>query len=547
MNSHQARVWGLVAAAAFAVLAMANADAQTLRGAAGIQYERDRQFSRGIDLESWLSSFRADHAGRFRQIEILSQFQISEQHLSGRPERSLLPQFTVRLAHPVFGVYGSYRPTSATDFNSVTSRRQEALVNAYFQKPLYPLVNASWARTRLDPGNGTTPLAGVTRSVSASYGIGRLGLHAAYGDEARDRGPDQLRTSDRTHFDYGAAAHFERRNANAQFQYEFTQAKRDLGAGVYELSRLHAGSANGSLRLSPKTTAGLGYNIRYSDSSRPGTSSVTDHEGSMSLAHQWTKAIQISGGGGVRTAQFGDRTENEGYVIASITADGDARPGWRMNAGLSQSLNWLPNEHARPISMYRLGTVMKLADGLAVNGDASLSSTKAVGDQAESLGTANQITMQTGAGIRAVPLRSVMFNGNVVRYRPQAPLHGESQTLTFWSANLDWHASTRFLATAGWSFTDAASDKRPDQTLWRGSGQWSASRRLQVNGTYNRITQQVHDPTLAAQPIRESYAAWLAWAVNRDLSARVQYNEVDPGRPTHTRQVVASATQNFGR
>jgi hypothetical protein len=234
-------------------------------------------------------------------------------------------------------------------------------------------------------------------------------------------------------------------------------------------------------------------------------------------------------------------------VLASVTADAVARPGWRVNAGASHSLNWLPSERARPIDLYRVGTTMRLADGLDVSGDLSLSSTRPVGEGLDTVTTSRVTTLQTGLGVHAVPVRSFTVNASVRRYRPGEAFQRESQTLTFWSATGDWRGSNRFLLSGGWSLTDAASDRRPDQTMLRAGVQWNPTRRLQASASYNRITQRIHDPATPVAPDRESYAAWVAMSVSRDMSARFQYNEIDPRLPTHARQVVASVTQNFRR
>jgi hypothetical protein len=118
---------GLVAAGMAALLMAGPADAQQkIRGVAEVQYSKLSLLDPANDVEWWLTSVQFDYSTRFRKLyELSSQFQFTDQKYLGRPDRQRLPLGSLRLAHPLFGLFGSFRPIQVTDSRNVTTSQQE--------------------------------------------------------------------------------------------------------------------------------------------------------------------------------------------------------------------------------------------------------------------------------------------------------------------------------------------------------------------------------------------------------------------------------------
>jgi hypothetical protein len=529
------------------LLSAAGADAQVLRGAAEVQYQNEKRVRLMGELESWLTTVRGDYSTRYRGMDVLTNVQVTERHFTGLEVRSFSPQGSIRIANPIFGAFASYRPTKATDAENITSHRDEVLLTAYFQRPGLPQLSGLWSRAQLDPGTGVPSTQGISRNVTAKYELWRLGFHADYGDQIRDPQGSEVARSRQQNGSVGTGVHFEGRRGGADARYDYTVTKRQSGFNISESTEQHSAGASGALRLTRKLSSGLSYNFIQSQGGRAGSADATNQDGSLMFMYAIARGLQASGGGGVRTAQVQSAQETESYTLVSVTADGTARPGWTVNGGGSHSVNWLPGEKGRSIDALRAATAMRLATGLFVHGEVTLSMSEAPSALAESLGTGTERTLQTNTGLRALPLRSLIVNAGVRRYRPESGVQHTQQSLNDYNAGFDWTPTAKFILHGMWSYTDNVYNAYPDQLMTRISTDLVPMRNVKASGTYVRLHQQAHGPTLILTQDRESYSAWLAASLNRDLSTRFQYDETDPGRPGHVRQVSAIVTQRFGR
>ena len=529
------------------LLSAAGAEAQVLRGAAEVQYQNEKRVRLRGELESWLTTVRGDYSTRYRGMDVLTNVQVTERHFVGTEVRSFTPQGSVRIANPIFGAFASYRPTQATDAQSITSHRDEVLLTAYFQKPGLPQLSGLWSRAQLNPGTGVPSTQGISRNVAAKYELGRMGFHADYGDQIRDPQGSEIARNRQQNGSVGTGVHFEGRRGGADARYDFTLTKRQSGFGISESTEQHSAGASGALRLTQKLSSGLSYNFLHSQGGRAGSADATNQDGSLMLMYAIARGIQASGGGGVRTAQVRTAQETESYTLLSVTADGQARPGWTVNGGGSHSVNWLPGEPGRAIDALRAATAMRLTPGLSVTSEVTLSMSEATPALAESLGTSTERTLQTNTGLRALPLRSLVVNAGIRRYRPQSGQQHTQQSLNDYNAGFDWTPNANFILHGMWTYTDNVYNAYPDQTMTRISTDLVPMRNVKASGTYVRLHQQAHGPTLIVAQDRESYSAWLAASLNRALTTRIQYDETDPGRPGHVRQVSAIVTQRFGR
>lgn len=540
---------GLMAAGAVALLVAGAADAQQkIRGVAEVQYSKLSLLDPANDVEWWLTSVQLDYSTRFRKLyEFSSQFQFSDQDYVRRPDRQRLPLGSMRLAHPLFGLFGSYRPIQVTDSRNVTTSQQELNLTGYFQQAGLPRLSASWNRRNQDASGPFPGTVATRRSLMANYELGRLNLHAGYGDLAHEGRTAGGQRGGEDNFNAGSSVRLENRRANTVLQYDYNQSRRQVDGARDATSRVHSASASGGLEFSKRTSANLSYSFRNVGTTQFATSSQIDHDGTLGVVHRPFRAVQLSTGAGVRSVSVGERVETESFVMTSASAEGDARPGWKLAAGASQSWNWLPGDRARPIQSVRSNTRMRLARGLEAFGEGSLSRTDRPRASSDTVNAATQVTVQTAAGLRAVPLRSVTLNANLRRYRTGATLLGGGSASITWTTSLDWKASEKLQLNGSWGHAGGFVRNAPDRSTLQAGMQWTPSRSVQASGTYTRANQQLRDPGTSLMAGREAYGGWLAVALSRDLRATIRYTEADPGLPARARQVSATLSQSLWR
>jgi hypothetical protein len=552
MMRWSARGAGLATAAMVAMAAslMAGpADAQQkIRGVAEVQYSKLSMFNPANDVEWWLTSVQLDYSSRFRKVyEFASQLQFSDQKYIGRPDRQRLPLGSLRLAHPLFGLYGSYRPIQVTDARNVTTSQQELNLTGYFQQARLPRLSAAWNRRNQDASGRIPGTVAVRRSLMANYDLGRLNLHAGYADLANENRVTGGQHRNENNLNAGTSARFDGRRANTVLQYDYNQSHRRVDGARDATSRIHSASANGGVEFSARTSANLSYSFRNVATTQFSTISQVDHDGTLSLIHRPFRTVQLSGGGGVRSVSVGGLQETESFVMTSASAEGNARPGWKLGAGASQSWNWLPGDRARPVQSIRSNTRMRFATGLEAVGEASLSRTDRPVARTDTISSASQVTVQAAAGLRAVPLRSITLNANLRRYRTGATLRGGGPASVTYTTSLDWRASDKLQLNGSWGRAGGFIRNAPDRSTLQASVQWTPSRSFQTSGTYTRANQQLRDPGTSLTAGREAYGVWLAAALTRDLHATIRYTEADPGLPTRARQVSATLSQSLWR
>jgi hypothetical protein len=549
MMRRRALAAGLVATGMTALLMAGPADAQQkIRGVAEVQYSKLSLRDPANDVEWWLTSVQLDYSSRFRKLyEFSSQFQFTDQKYVGRPDRQRLPLGSMRLAHPLFGLFASYRPIEVTDSRSFTTRQQELNLTGYFQRAGLPQLAASWNRRNQDASGPFPGTLAVRRTLTTNYELGRLNLHAGYGDLAHEDRTVGGRRGGEDDFNAGSSLRLENRRANAVLQYDYNQSRRWADGARDVTSRVHGASANGGLELSARTSANLSYSLRNVGTTQFSTTSQVEHDGALSLVHRPMRGVQLSTGAGVRSATIGDQVETESFVMTSASAEGDARPGWKLGTAASQSWNWLPGDRVRPIQSLRSNTRMRLTKGLEAFGEASLSRTERPAASADTISAATQVTLQTAAGLRAVPLRSVTLNANLRRYRTGATLLGGGPASVTYSTSLDWRATEKLQLNGSWGRAGGFVRNTPDRSTLQASVQWTPSRSVQASGTYTRANQQLRDPGTSLMAVREAYGAWLAVALTHDLRTTIRYTEADPGLPSRARQVSATLSQSLWR
>jgi hypothetical protein len=348
-------------------------------------------------------------------------------------------------------------------------------------------------------------------------------------------------------YNVGSALRFDGRRSNGTVQYDFNQAERRFGGASNVLTRMHQASVNAGQQFSARTAASLAYSYRLVGSGTPGLPAQSEHDGVLNVIHHPARFLQISEGGGVQSVNVGSQKETESYVDASVSADGEARPGWRLGSAVSHSWNWLPGDRPRPIDSFRSNTRMRLTKGLEAFGDLTISRTNRAVAQTDTVTSTTQVIVQSGAGLRAVPLRTLTLDASMRRYKTGATLRRDGQVTNSYVASLNWKRSEKLAVSGTWTRAGGFYQNTPDRTTLQGSLQWTPSRSVQASGSYTRSNQLVRDASTALAANREAYGGWLAIALNRDLRATIRYTAADPGLPTRVRQVNVTVTQSFWR
>ena len=540
---------GVVAAAA-ALLAAAPSGAEPLRGWAQVQYQNLNGGRPIDDQEWWLTAFQADYATRaFGTTEIFSQVQFSELNFSGRPDRTRRPRGTLRLSHSLFGVFASYRPDLVTDSRNVTTEQQELMLTGYVQKARLPRLDASWVRRHQNANVYSPSSESEIRSLNSTYDAGPFNFRAGYGDQIRESAAVLSRRTAEEHYNLGSTVRLARRRTNGQLSYDYSQNRRKTDGSITDVTRVHNVSGNGGTALSRKSSLTAVYNFRHSDTGQPGAPSVNEQDGALTLEHRPTQIVRVSAAGGVRSAAGGNGQDLERYVAASVAADGQARPGLRLGAGASHSWNWLPHDRVRPIDTFRGNAQMRLATGLDLSGDAQVSAADLRSSAADSARSSRQVVLQTGAGLRAIPLRSIALTASARRYRSGSSLGGDGVSASSYVADLRWNPTPGLQLGGNWGRSGSLSTTEPDRTIVQADLQWNPSRFLEAGGSYMHTDRpgQGINPTTSVAAASESYTGRLVMALTRDLRTTIQYSEADPGLPSHARQVNVTVTQSFRR
>lgn len=522
--------------------------AQVLKGYGQVQYQRTDQANGADDREWWMTVLQVDYANRFRRNwEVSSQLVFSDINYTTRPDRYRNPRGTLRIAHPVVGLFGSYRPVTTTDNRNITTEQQELLLNAYIQPAHGPRLNGSWIRRHQNENDYFAAGTGTTRNLGATWELGPASLRAGWGDQSRESADRSAATTSQDNLSLGSTFRFILLRAPLTAAYDFARTRRRDGRRLSEGTTTHSVILNGSARLGPRTSAALNYAFRHTGVNRGGTLSYDDHDGALTGTYTLMRAVRLTGGGGVRSSRTGERQAVESYALAGISADGRVRPHWTASAGLTHAWNWLPDAPPRRVTAGQVLSRMTLTRGLDLNADGNVIFAGRGAAGADSAARSGSVVLQSGGSLRATPVRSLLTTFGVRRYQVGASLGelGASSTSLTW--DVQWTPVARVTATGRWTRSTALAPRRPTYRTAQGELQWSPSGRFQASGSYTRTSQAQQDPNVALAANREIWNSRVVAGITRDLRLTVQYSEVDPGRATRARQVNVSLTRNFGR
>jgi hypothetical protein len=520
----------------------------TVRGYAELQYQKLDGQGTLADREWWVRSIQLGYARRFAStLDLSAQAQVIDLSYIGRADKSRVPLASLRLAHPWFGAFASYRPTSTTDALGVTVRQQQTLVGGYWSKPGLPRLDLSFDRRHQDAGAIGGEGTSTNRTALASHTLGPVAIRGGYADQTQQpAAPGAHQLFQRT-WTGGTTLRVGARRASMLLQYDYSDASRQEADVRVTGTRMHAAAATGGLRFTPKTDLNLSYAYRRSRIGDGSSTAFEDQEGSLLLNHVPTRAVRLTAGGGVRTVRSDLHQDLEEYALVSASADGRVRPGWTGGAGVTTSLNWLPGDRPRRIDSYRMNSRMRLWSGMDLLGDAVVSVTGAGGAvPADSTFRSGRIVTQTSAGLVAVPLRPISIGYSIRQYRAGESIGRASVSSLSDAWDLQWRPRPSLQLSGNWATSQGIGVNAAKLRTTRANMQWTRSSAMQLTVAYTRSTESRREAGSVELPGREILGFRLLSGIGRDLRSSIGLNLVDPGRQGSARQVDATVTRRFG-
>ena len=538
------------AAALAAILLAASAGspgrsgAQAIRGYSQVQFQRFDLVGIDADRDLWLRTLQLDVTRRIaRRYDLTGQIYWNEVSTEGRPERIRSPRGTLRLAHPEFGGWFSWRPLRTTDALGATTHSDEMQASGYFARPRLPAINATWTRrTQKAPDAAPSP-ATVSRNVTAAQSLGPLSLHVGYFDQVREAITGSRAADERRNALAGGELRFGPPRATFLAQYNVTETKRVVGGALSERSLFHNAALNGTGRVSRRADAALAYGFRRTLMRTGYRNDLDDHEGSALLNVRPRPSVRFSGGGGVRTVRTVEQNDLQWYLLLLGSVEGRVRPNWTGRAGVARSFNWTGSDRARPIDTYQASTTMRLARGLDLSANGQVSVTDPSGRaQADSIGRNSRVVSQGGFHLSATPLRRITGVVSFQGYRSGPGIGRAASTSRSSALDLRWMPFRTIDLNGGLQRARGLRRGDPTLTVWRGAAQWTPSRHLQLDGTYLRSDQPRGEPGADLPAGRETWSARALIGFSNDLRLQALWSLVDPGRATRATRLELGAT-----
>jgi hypothetical protein len=510
-----------------------------------------------LSREAWFQSYEATQTRHWGdRLNFFGQLRLSDVSTPGRPDRTRTPYGTLRLIHPLFGLIGSYSPTTTTgSFGpsgslgdiaggpslTVTTRTQQTLLSGYFAPRLLPRVDLSYTRSHRNRDLLSAPETGTNRRANLAYDRGPLSLHGSYTDLARATPTGRGELLQRSYAAGGGLHLAPSRTSGLQLQYDFSQT----GRTARDRTRSHSATLNGDLRASKVSSWNLFYALRRTQANAIAIGGdLLDHEGSLLYNHRMSRLAKLTAGGGLRTDRSVEVTRSSllRYATAVVAADGDLRHGWRGQASAAHTSNWLPGHAPYSVETYRLGTHMKLRQGLELDGDYN------VGTNTDTLLHGLRAVRQASLGLRATPLRGLLLTASSHTYQAGGGILRTAARSRASSLDVRWRPVTGLELSANLSRAGALPKNDPRSTTQLYGLTWTAGRSFQAWGTYSRSNQSRRDVSSISQLSgHDVLTARVLANVGRAWNLSAGYNVADPGHSNQTRQVDAAVTKSFGR
>ena len=506
-----------------------------------VQYQRIE--SMGQTQEFWSRNMDMSYARRLSpSLQLASQFRLNMLDYIGRPERSQTPYGSLQLAHTNAGFNASYRPSSSTSGEDITTRQKEAQFTGFVAPPLLPRLDVQWTQRRQEPGSRYPAGTGTTRSGRLSWERGGFELRGGIGDLVNTTDDVGARQVTQRSWDSGLAYRAGQAAWTLHAAVEAGNVRRGVEGGSRDRNLTRGGLFEYSRRLSPRMGANLIYQYRGIEvGGGPVIQSTTTHEGSMTWNLQPTRATQLLVGGGVRpVALRSGITQTLGYLLVSGTAQGRVRAGWTGVASTAQTVNRNPDGHAYWVGSYRAGSRLLLARGLNLDVDGTVT---ANGDTAA---RDQRTTTVAAIGVTANPLRRIAIAWNLRGYRAGRDLAHASARSTSQSFDLRWQPVHGIDLGANVARSGALPRGEPTLTTKRYSFRLAPSARFQADLQYAASDQSRQDLANGRLSGREVWSGHAIAGIGRRFRVSAGGAISDPGRSTRSRQADVTLTTRLG-
>jgi hypothetical protein len=488
-------------------------------------------------------------------LRIGSQLTYLDQSYTAREHARRVAGGTIQVTHPVFGLTATYRPTLLTTapvslgvpggtpvYRTLKTRIAETMLAGNFAAPGLPRLDLSWARQHHETDASPLEQASIVRNARLSYEAGPLDVHAGYGDQSLDSGGKGGAVLERWNGTAGAGLRLAPTPAlGLGMQYDFSNYRTGAAAPGGLSTIVHAGSLNGSLRVSEHAGWALSYGYRRTQLLNHEETLLSNHDGSLLFSYVPSRVANFNVAGGVHTVNSSAAPRTERFVSAVAAATGRVRTGWSGSATASHSTSWSVSGLPVSTETVRAGSVFRGGRDFQLGADLSTSL-----NPNASLGTGRVVT-EAAFNLAAAPVRSLRLTAasRISRAGPGflRPVANSGNR----SLELRWLPERRVDLAAG-----------IDQSRWGGTGQpGTRTRRARLNlqpgartrlsASYTRSDQAVQQSGTNQLVGREIYSAEFSAGFGTGWTLRGNAYQVDPHGRNSSREYDAGLTKTFGR
>ncbi len=557
----------LLAVVAAALPPSGAARAQAVYGYATGQYQRVEQMTQvpGSDLwtrtarEFWLQTYELNNQSYLRHdLQLTSTLRLTDLAYVNLPDASRAPSGSLRLYHSLFSLYASHQPTQTTSgFNSggvsapgdatrlltVTSKTQDTQLGGSFFAAKLPRLDVSWVRRHRDTDLLSNAETSINRNARAAWDRGPLSLYASLGDQRRDpQVANAVIATQRVATAGGALTVAPLRATSLTMQFDLGDTRNRSNGVTSATTRTHGGNLSGDWRPNRLADVSLSYVVHSVTTTALRTDRTTNQDGSIYLNLTPNRSVRIATGGGVRTTQATDGSEDLlSYATALVSGQGTVRPGWTAVGSAAHTTNWDPTRGSFGAEALRGSSRMRLANGLDVESNVFLS---ANGDTAA---RDQRWTTDASARVTATPVRSLTLGYGVRTYQVGARLTRAAARSVSQNLDVRWKVVTSLEMVGSYSESGALPNNFPRSVLRVATVRWSPVPQWQVSGNWSRSDQSRVDAAANQIAGREIAGLRVLGALSRRLTFSGGANVADRGKPTENRQYDGSLTMTFGR
>lgn len=563
MRAEHRAAWIALALLALVLAGAATAHAQDLYGSVQVQFQRVQEHlpvlgPGGLALvpftrEQWLQTYNVNHQAHPRDNMLLqSSLRLSRVSTLGRPDALQAPLGSVRFIHPLVNLSISHQPTRSVvstgtpgvdtvATRALVSRAFETLAVGHVEAPRGPQLDLTWVRRRREIEDGSPSEHADQRQARVGMTRDAWSAYASIGDQRQVSGlAGRFRNTQRLVNAGGTLRPVARRTGSVSMVYDFGGIHTDARSLVTR-SSAHSASLSGEWRPTARLSGSLLGTWRR-NTSTPFVAGPQDQvESGVLLACQASRALRVSGGGGLRTVLIGTRRSLLRYVTAVTSMDGHMRPGWTATASASHTTNWDPV--LGPFSVETAGGSTRMRLGRRADFDGTLT-LAANGDTAHN---AQRLTSSWSMRLGLTPLRTLLLAGILRSYRVGRGLLQPTGIARGRELQITWRPLPALDLMGDISSSGLLPDDSPRQGTRSLTLRFTPSPAWQATGAWTRSTDS--RPLLPGRTFsgREFATGRLQWTPVRRLSTSVAMDVADPGQATQSRQYDALVTWSFGR